>query len=347
MERIGFARILFACVLGTVAWLAPGKASAINCTPDDSQLRLSVPSQVYVNRLTAAGPITTPNTQGTQLVCTGGPVGTPIEVALRVHPTLQARANEWGAGLLLESSVPGLGVIVQTTSPVMMTQEFQVIQTINRNGSLAQSLLPVEVRAMLAKHGDVDLMQDHSLHGIPLIEMAWRAPGVQDAWQYVTTWSLHAFVAGTQNVLTETCYLGPDATTPLVRTETLGPVGAGDFGGVGEEAAGRQVSGTLLLTCRNYAGGLMTVSSDQAHPTLPGVLRNGLTGDGAASGIGVRVRNTVGGPEWNFLAPWPIPGFRESLRHHHFSYYMRYLQIDPAITPGAFKATITFTVHYD
>src|SRR5207342_3837735 len=53
MERIGFARILFACVLGTVAWLAPGKASAINCTPDDSQLRLSVPSQVYVNRLTA------------------------------------------------------------------------------------------------------------------------------------------------------------------------------------------------------------------------------------------------------------------------------------------------------
>src|SRR5207342_3552283 len=91
MERIDFARILSACVLGALAWLAPGKALAINCNPDDTQLRLSVPSQVYVNRLTAQGPITTPNTQGTQLVCTGGPVGTPIEVALRVHPALQAR----------------------------------------------------------------------------------------------------------------------------------------------------------------------------------------------------------------------------------------------------------------
>ena len=132
------------------------------------------------------------------------------------------------------------------------------------------------------------------------------------------------------------------------KQENLGSVAAGMMPNIGDEATGQAVASTIILTCRNYAGGEMSVESTTTHPTMPGVLRNALTGSGAATGVGVRVRTSFGGTPWDFQNRWQISerGFRmnDTLT---FDYNARFVKTEPTITPGNFKATVTFTVHYD
>ena len=73
-----------------------------------------------------------------------------------------------------------------------------------------------------------------------------------------------------------------------------------------------------------------------------------MTGPGAATGVGVRVRTSFAGTPWDFQNRWVISerGFRmnDTLA---FDYSARFVRTDATVTPGNFKATVTFTVHYD
>ena len=350
MKRSIALRVLLACLFA-LATFGEALAQPLSCTGDMPTPRINVLAQIYVNRDTPVGPLAGSPPQvhaGASVMCTGGAVGTPIEVALRVHPSLQAGPSPWGAGLLLETTVPGIGIELQTPSPMMMTSDFQVVHTTTRNGLPTQLLPSVTMRVQIARHSQIDVLDNHALHGIPLLQMAWRAPGVQDEWQWVTTWSLNALTPGMRNIISETCFIGPDPTVPYARTVQLGSVGAGDFPGIGQEAPGRNVAGTLEVTCRNYAGGRMKVESTHRHATMPGVLLNQLETSDAAQGVGIRVRHGAGGAEWDFNAPWVISpqGFRVN-DIMYFNYNVRYVQTEPIVRSGRFKATVTFTVQYD
>lgn len=344
---------LLACGWLGCAWSGGVRAQALSCTANMPSPRIHIDSEIFVNRLTPIGPIASAPAAshfGARATCTGGSIGQPIEIALRVHPSLVSRPNPFGAGLLLETSVPGIGIVLQTPTPAMITSAFQVVHTATRNGLTHQALANMEVRAQVARHdnGVFDLNNDYPLHGIPLVQMAWRAPGVQDDWQYITTWSLETLVGNPENIISETCFIGNDPMVAWRETKDLGKVDVGEFPGIGQEAPSRIAAGTVVLTCRNYAGGFMTVTSATAHPTMPGVMRNALTGPGAAAGMGVRIRHGLDGAAWDFHTPWPISAQGHRISDIlHFDYHARYLQTEPVVRPGQFKSTVTFTVHYD
>jgi len=352
MDRSIVLRALMACVIGLLSWGGVGDASAqaLNCTANIPTPGITVLSQIYVNRLSPLGEVAAPRSHtGARITCTGGTMGMPIEVAYRVHPTLTSRVNPFGPGVLIESAIPGLGIIVTANLPSQITAPLTVVWQGTRTNPVASMTLPnSHVFAAIARHGDVDLLTDHALHGVPILQMGWRSPGTQDEWQWPITWSLNPLGAGQRNIIGETCYIGGMPNGTWTQKENLGSVPGNHFPGIGEEAPGNNASGTVILTCRNYAGGRMTVDSATKHSTMPGVLRNSLVGAGSATGIGLRVRAEINGTEWDFLNPWEIspPGFRFS-DTLAFSYYARFVQLDPVITPGKFKATVTFTVHYD
>jgi len=350
MDRSIALRAAMACVFGVLSWCVVGDASAqaISCTSNIPTPEISVPNPIYVNRLSPLGKVAnTYSFSGSQLTCSGGTVGMPIELAFRLNPALEWMPNPYGPGVLLKSDVPGLGVIVESPLPAMIDSDFKVVWSGTRNSVVVQTLPNTQVRATIARHGDVDLLNDHAVHGMQLMQMGWRSPGTTD-WQWLTTWSLHPFAVGEKNLVTETCYIGPDARTPWFKREDLGSVGAGMMPNIGDEATGKAVAASVVLTCRNYAGGEMTVESATTHPTMPGVLRNALTGPDAATGVGVRVRTSFGGTPWDFQNKWQISerGFRmnDTLI---FDYNARFVRTESTITPGNFKATVTFTVHYD
>ena len=350
MDRSNAMRALVACAFGVLSWCGIGDASAqaINCTPNVPTPEIAVPTPVYVNRLSPLGKVAnTYEFPGARLSCSGGTSGMPIEIAFRTNPALEAIPNPFGAGMLIKTNVPGMGVIVETPIPAMISSPVQTVWSGTRNTVPSQTMANTQVLATIARYGDVDLLNDHSVHGIQLLQMGWRSPGNTD-WQWTTTWSLHTLPLNEQNVVTETCYIGPSANTPWFKQEDLGSVSAGMMPIVGEEATSSSVGGTVILTCRNYAGGEMSVESTTTHPTMPGVLRNALTGPGAATGVGVRVRTGFGGTPWDFQNRWQISprGFRMS-DVLAFDYSARFVRIDSTITPGNFKPTVTFTVHYD
>lgn len=350
MDRSIALRALMACLFGVLSWGGVGDAFAepLTCSTNVPTPEISVPEAVYVNRMTPLGAVANGGQYpGARLTCTGGTPGMPIELAFRVKPGLEAIANPFGQGLLLKTGVPGMGVILETPIPAMITSAFQTVWSGTRNSNVVQTLPNTQVKATIARHGDVDLQNNHAVHGFELMEMGWRSPGTTD-WEWLTTWSLHSFSPGERNIITETCYIGPNASVPYEKQENLGSVAAGMMPNIGDEATGNAVASTVVLTCRNYAGGEMSVESTTTHPTMPGVLRNALTGPGAATGVGVRVRAGFGGTPWDFQNKWQISerGFRmnDTLI---FDYNARFVKTDPTITPGNFKATVTFTVHYD
>jgi type 1 fimbria pilin len=78
-------------------------------------------------------------------------------------------------------------------------------------------------------------------------------------------------------------------------------------------------------------------------------VENGLTGPGAATGVGVRMSARGGGASWDLSRDWTLarPGPGEDFIDYYYTYETRYVQTASTITAGQFSATITFTVNFN
>lgn len=341
------------CIVCALLCCGRVAAQPLACTGNMATALIPVQSQIFVNRATPPGELVNAPSithSAARVQCTNGTPGMPIEIAFRLPAGVTSRANPFGPGLLLDTPAPGVGIVLHTISPQVLASPFQVMQTTTRNSSVTQLMAYTEVRMQFARDPatPLDLERTFAVHSMPLMEVVWRSPGFQDEWQLATTYRLNNLAAGTRNVLTETCFFGANSTETFARTENLGPVRAGDFTGIGSEPAISNLAGSLILTCRNYAGGRMSVESSSANPTMPGIMDNTLTGPMASQGVGVRLRHGVGGNPWDLLVPWAISpqGLRVS-DTLLFNYNARYVQTEPTVRAGQFKSTVTFTVHYD
>jgi type 1 fimbria pilin len=347
MNSATFRRLLHACALLCLSIAGIGGAQAqqpLNCTGTNVTM---TPQQWLYNREYAVGEALFGNRMPaflTRVSCTGGTRGQLIELRARAAPGTNARSNPYGPGLLLDSPIAGIGIVV-VTKPFEMQTPDAIVSSFNRNSLTEQRVDGLIVDAWPIRTGHVDLNTDYALHAMHLLTMDWRAPGVVDDWREVNTWTIQALSdANNANLKTESCSFTGNANVALQRTHQLGTVSGNAFSGVGSIAPGHHVSGSMVLHCRNFAGGTLSIESPHAHPTMQGVLL-GAPGAGAASGVGIRVSHTDGTP-WRFGETRPVaPTGTGGSRDDPFSYVVRYIQTGP-VAGGTFDTHFTLTVDY-
>lgn len=349
-------RVLFLCVVAACSWWTTGSVHAqtvTTCEPTGSTDVLT-PSYLVVNRQTPLGRIhdhgaESPLPASLLLTCRGA-VGAEIEIETRFLGN-NVRSDPFGGqGVLVDSTIPGVGLQVEATTAHNLAAASPITTPAGRDLVIRRATpLPdrvtIAVRAFAAKTGDIDLSTNHKVHQQPLVEVRWRPKG-EGAWSS-SVFRFHDIpVASPANLRSETCYFGDTPNVPVVRTHRLRTLATGTLRGVGSEwLAYLGVDNNLVLNCRNFSGGRLSVDSPTRHPTLPGVLRNARTGADAATGIGLRVRDGGTNAPWDFTQPWPLDAAADSFRT--IAYSVHFIQTEELVTPGAFSATVTLTVDYN
>ena len=331
---------------GTLWFGGRAAAQPLNCTADAPNPTPFAASTITVNGSLPPGAVlASQGSPGSAVRCSGGTPGMPIELAVRFPPERNARTNTFGAGVLLDTGVSGIGYVLNFHAPHSVSSAHQVMLSATRNASPVQILANVGANFSVVRgEGALDFLTDHRVHDKTLMTVQWRSPGVQDAWTDVITWRHDALSTNAPNLYTQTCHFGDNPAIPVARTHMLGSVSAATFAGVGIEARGGGATNAIHMKCRNFTSGSITLWSAGIHPTMPGVLTNTHPGPGAATGVGVRLRHGPDGAEWNLTAPWRIPVGSQG---ETYAYDARFVQTGAVITPGPFSASLTLTIHYD
>lgn len=345
-------RILFLFLLAACTWWTPGTARAQSCEAIGSTL-VQTPSYLVVNRQTPMGRLfdhgaESPLAATLTLTCTG-PIGANIEVEARFLGNNVRPDAFGGLGVLMDSTIAGLGLQVEATQALNLEAASRItspagLDLLVRRTRTLPDRVTFSVRAFAAKTGEIDLSTSHKVHQQPLLEVRWRPAG-QGAWSS-SVFRFHDIpVANPANLRSETCYFGDSPNTPVTRTHRLRSITEGELGGVGEEwLAYLGNDNHLVLSCRNFSGGTLRVESPTRHASLAGVLENGHAGEGAATGVGIRLRDGGTNAPWDLQNPWTL---ESGLDFRTIAYRPYYIQTGPQVTPGAFSATVTLTIEYN